>query len=250
MVDAIDPNTTRFSRDRNWKLVLGSVGVVYGDIGTSPIYAFRQGLSATASGGSDPADVLGIVSLLLWTLILIVTLKYVVLVLKADSDGEGGTLSLLALAENALGRRTVPIALLGIAGTALFFGDALITPAISVLSAVEGLKLVTPAFEGYIIPMAGVILIGLFYAQGYGTGRVAALFGPLTVVWFLTIGLLGALHIHDKPAVLGALTPLIGFSYVASHGLSRWCCPCWRCPTWARARWSWPTPPTPPTPSS
>ena len=133
-----------------WKLVLGSVGVVYGDIGTSPLYALREALHAAGRDGLAETEVIGIVSLLIWTLILIVTLKYVVLILRADNSGEGGTLSLLALAQRAVGRRTGLLFVLGVAGAALFYGDAAITPAISVLSAVEGLELVAPHFEAYV----------------------------------------------------------------------------------------------------
>ncbi len=220
MVDQIGPAVPAKRHSAFLKLTLGSVGVVYGDIGTSPIYAFREGLRATSSGGADPADVIGIISLLLWVLILIVTVKYVVLVLRADNDGEGGTLSLLALAERAIGFRTVPVMILAVAGTALFFGDARITPAISVLSAVEGLTVVTPAYEDYVIPIALGILTLLFYAQSWGTGRVAALFGPLTLLWFLTIGLLGAWHIQDNPMILTALDPFHAVAYLGAHGLA------------------------------
>ncbi len=205
--------------DNRWKLVLGSIGIVYGDIGTSPIYAFREGLRATRSGGAMAEDVIGIVSLLLWTLIVIVTVKYVILILRADNRGEGGTLSLLALAEQAIGRRTTPLLILAIVGTSLFFGDALITPAISVLSAVEGLKLVTPALDDYVLPITICILVVLFWVQSYGTERVSSLFGPITLVWFLVIGGLGALHIGDNPAILYALDPLHGAGYILSHGV-------------------------------
>ena len=149
-----------------WKLALGSVGVVYGDIGTSPLYALREALhQASRDGILGESEVIGIVSLLLWTLVLIVTLKYVVLMLRADNRGEGGTLSLLALAQRAVGRRTPLLLGLGIAGAALFYGDAAITPAISVLSAVEGLKLVTPVLDPYVLPITLGILFALFWVQ-------------------------------------------------------------------------------------
>ncbi len=161
-----------------WALALGSVGVVYGDIGTSPLYAFRE--AAKAAAGPEPVTreiVLGVLSLILWALIVVVTIKYVLLLLRADNNGEGGTLSLTALAARALGRRTTLVFVLGVIGAAMFLGDAMITPAISVLSAVEGLKLVTPAFEHYVVPLTIVILLGLFAVQSRGTAKVSTFFG-------------------------------------------------------------------------
>ena len=158
-----------------WKLTLGSIGVVYGDIGTSPLYALRE-LVLAAVGPNQPASepvVLGILSLVIWALFLVVTAKYVTVLLRADNHGEGGTLALMALANRATGGHTAPIILLGIVSGALFYGDAMITPALSVLSAVEGLKVVAPAFETYVVPLTVVILIGLFAVQSRGTARVA-----------------------------------------------------------------------------
>ena len=155
--------------------MLGSVGVVYGDIGTSPLYAMREALHAAGRDGLAEAEVIGITSLLIWTLILIVTLKYVVLILRADNHGEGGTLSLLALAQRAVGRRTPLLLVLGVLGAALFYGDAAITPAISVLSAVEGLELVAPHFDAYVMPVTVAIIVALFWVQSRGTGRVGGL---------------------------------------------------------------------------
>ena len=174
-----------------WKLVLGSVGVVYGDIGTSPLYALREGLRTAGRDGLAESEVIGIVSLLIWTLIVIVTLKYVMLIMSADNRGEGGTLSLLALAQRATGRRTRVLFVLGVAGAALFYGDAAITPAISVLSAVEGLELVAPHFDAYVLPITVAIIVALFWVQSGGTARVSILFGPVTLVWFLVIAALG-----------------------------------------------------------
>ena len=191
-----------------WKLALGSVGVVYGDIGTSPLYALREALhQASRDGILGESEVIGIVSLLLWTLILIVTLKYVVLMLRADNRGEGGTLSLLALAQRAVGRRTPLLLGFGIAGAALFYGDAAITPAISVLSAVEGLKLVTPVLEPYVLPITLAILFALFWVQSRGTERVSAYFGPITLVWFIILAALGLLHAFDRPVIFRAIDP-------------------------------------------
>jgi KUP system potassium uptake protein len=202
-----------------WKLVLGSVGVVYGDIGTSPLYALREGLAAAGRDGLSEEEVIGIVSLLLWTLILIVTVKYVILILRADNRGEGGTLSLLALAQRALGKRTRLLFVLGVAGAALFYGDAAITPAISVLSALEGLELVAPHFDAYILPVTVAILAGLFWMQSAGTARIAVLFGPITVVWFVVMAALGILHIGDQPSIFRALNPWQAIDFIAIHGL-------------------------------
>src|SRR5262245_38962478 len=167
-------------------LMLGALGVVSGDIGTSPIYAFREALHASASDQIvDRGDVLGVLSLIVWALTLIVTVKYVAFVLRADNRGEGGTLSLMALARASNPRRAALILGIGICGAALFFGDAIITPAITVLSAVEGLEVATPSFDPYVVPITLVILAALFAVQRAGTGRVAAVFGPVTACWFL-----------------------------------------------------------------
>ncbi|MGD9510769.1 MAG: potassium transporter Kup [Geminicoccaceae bacterium] len=199
-------------------MALGSIGVVYGDIGTSPLYAMREALLHTQEGGISREEVVGVTSLLLWALLFIVTAKYVLFLMRADNRGEGGTLSLMALAQSALGRSTGAVFFLGVAGAALFYGDAVITPAISVLSAIEGLKLVTPALDRFVLPITAGILILLFLAQKQGTGRVAALFGPVTLVWFLAIALLGLRHIGDDPAIVAAFNPGHAFSFLASHG--------------------------------
>ncbi|MCF8478075.1 MAG: potassium transporter Kup [Pseudolabrys sp.] len=202
-----------------WALSLGSVGVVYGDIGTSPLYAFREAAMAASNEQGVTRDiVLGVLSLIVWALIVTVTLKYVLLLLRADNNGEGGTLSLMALATRAIGRRTPIILVLGIIGAAMFLGDSVITPAISVLSAVEGLKLASPAFAEYVAPLAVVILIGLFAAQSNGTAKVASFFGPVMVVWFAAIGIAGGMHIADDPHVLLALNPVYGVAFLFSHG--------------------------------
>jgi KUP system potassium uptake protein len=203
-----------------WSLTLGSIGVVYGDIGTSPLYAFREALTASGAtaGAIDPANVLGILSLILWALIVIVTLKYVVILLHADNQGEGGTLSLLALAQRAMGRSSVGVLLLGMVGAALFYGDALITPAISVLSAVEGLKLVTASFDPYILPITVGIIVGLFLIQHRGTSAVSAFFGPITLVWFVAMAIGGIVHVWEQPAVLAAVDPRHALSFVANNG--------------------------------
>ncbi|KAB0680792.1 potassium transporter Kup [Aureimonas leprariae] len=200
-----------------WKLLLGCIGVVYGDIGTSPLYALREAVVHSAADGLLDSEVIGVVSLLFWALTLIVTVKYIILVLQADNNGEGGTLSLLALVQRVLGRKMF-LAIIGIIGASLFYGDAIITPAISVLSAVEGLKLVTPVFDHWVLPITIVILIGLFAVQSRGTGRISVFFGPITLVWFVVIGVLGIVHIGDRPDILLALNPLSAFFFLIEHG--------------------------------
>jgi KUP system potassium uptake protein len=203
-----------------WALTLGSIGVVYGDIGTSPLYAVREAVTAATAGGAGTADaVLGVISLILWALTIVVTLKYVVVLLHADNNGEGGTLALMALAQRVGGRLAEIVAALGIIGAALFFGDALITPAISVLSAIEGLKVVTPSFEPYIVPLTIVILVLLFAAQSYGTARVATFFGPITVVWFVAIAVPGVIAIASDPWILAAINPYYGVKFLVTHGV-------------------------------
>jgi len=199
-----------------WALALGSIGVVYGDIGTSPLYAFK--VAVNASGPLTRDTVLGVLSLILWALIVVVTLKYVLLLLRADNNGEGGTLSLTALATRALGRRTTLVFLLGLIGAAMFLGDSMITPAISVLSAVEGLNLATPAFEHFVVPLTIVILTLLFAVQRRGTARVASFFGPVMAIWFVVLALSGLSHISDDPGVLLAINPYYAVSFVATHG--------------------------------
>src|ERR1700739_1890337 len=175
-----------------WALTLGSIGVVFGDIGTSPLYAFREAVAA-ATQGEPPSRivVLGVLSLILWSLFIVVTVKYVLLLLRADNNGEGGTLSLMALGPRALGRRSLFLVCLGVVGASMFIGDSMITPAISVLSAVEGLKLATPAFEHYVVPLTLIILALLFAVQSKGTALVASAFGPVMVVWFTCLAAMG-----------------------------------------------------------
>jgi KUP system potassium uptake protein len=200
-------------------LALGSVGVVYGDIGTSPLYAFREAVIAASNNQPVARDtVLGVLSLILWALLIVVTAKYVLILLRADNKGEGGTLSLTALAQRALGRRTMFVFIVGVIGASMFLGDSVITPAISVLSAVEGLKLASPAFSEYVAPLTVVILVALFAAQSRGTAKVAALFGPVMVIWFLSLAVAGALHILDDPHVLYAMNPLYGIGFLVNHG--------------------------------
>ena len=202
-----------------WALTLGSIGVVFGDIGTSPLYAFREAVADAARGTPvTRAMVLGVLSLILWALLIVVTSKYVLLLLRADNNGEGGTLSLMALGQRALGRRSWFLLSLGVVGASMFLGDSMITPAISVLSAVEGLKLAAPALEHYVVPLTVCILVVLFSVQSRGTARVASAFGPVMVVWFATLGVLGLVHIADDPSVLVAINPLYAVQFLLSHG--------------------------------
>ena len=190
-------------------LVLGVLGVVYGDIGTSPLYALRASLLHFSSDGLERWEILGILSLIVWSLVIVVTGKYVLLVLRADNRGEGGILTLMVLAQRVTrterGQRG--IVLLGIAGACLFFGDGIITPAISVLSAVEGLKVISPTFEGAVVPLSLGILLALFVVQYRGSSAVGAVFGPITAVWFLVIGAFGLIEVVREPQVLEALSP-------------------------------------------
>jgi len=202
-----------------WSLTLGSIGVVFGDIGTSPLYAFREAVAGAAEG--QPVTrvmVLGVLSLILWALLIVVTTKYVLLLLRADNNGEGGTLSLMALGQRALGRRSLFLLGLGVVGASMFIGDSMITPAISVLSAVEGLKLAAPGLEHYVVPLTLCILVVLFSVQSSGTARVASAFGPVMVVWFSTLAVMGLIHISDDPSVLAAINPWHAVHFLLSHG--------------------------------
>src|SRR5260221_1687139 len=215
---AIAPEAGSHSGGSIWALTVGSVGVVYGDIGTSPLYAFRVAVLAAAESGPVTRDtVLGVLSLIVWALVIVVTMKYVLVLLRSDNNGEGGTLSLTALASRALGRRSY-LLLLGVIGAAMFLGDSVITPAISVLSAVEGLDLAAPGMQHYVLPLTIVILIALFAVQRRGTARVASFFGPVMLVWFVAIAVAGAMHIRDDLAVFAAINPAYAIAFVSTHG--------------------------------
>ncbi|MDX9998570.1 MAG: potassium transporter Kup [Phenylobacterium sp.] len=206
-----------------WALTLGSIGVVFGDIGTSPLYAMRVALDrAPAGGAAGEAAVLGVVSLITWALILIVTIKYVVFLLRADNKGEGGTLALMALAQRAIGHRSPWVFVIGVIGAALFYGDGVLTPAVSVMSAVEGLERapgVGHLLHPFITPIAIAILAALFLVQSRGTASVGRFFGPVTLVWFATLGVLGLLHISDDPSIVRGLSPHYGAVFLATHGV-------------------------------
>ena len=202
-----------------WALTLGSIGVVFGDIGTSPLYAFREAVGAASEGHPVTRTLVrGVLSLILWALFIVVTAIYVLLLLRADNNGEGGTLSLMALGQRAFGRHSWPLLALGVIGACMFIGDSMITPAISVLSAVEGLKLATPALEHYVVPLTVFILVVLFSVQSSGTARVASAFGPVMVVWFSSLAVMGLWNISDDPSVLAAINPWYGVEFLLSHG--------------------------------
>jgi KUP system potassium uptake protein len=204
-------------------LALGAMGVVFGDLGTSPLYALQDAFVGGYGIAADRANVLGVVSLFIWSLVLVVCVKYLAIIMRADNDGEGGILALLALAATgptvgATTRRSRVLFLLGVAGAALLYGDGAITPAISVLSAVEGLKIATAAFEPAIVPLTVVILIALFAVQSRGTGRIGAVFGPVLLLWFVAIAAIGIRGIAARPESLQALDPRWGIRFFAQHG--------------------------------
>ncbi|MFM7083379.1 MAG: potassium transporter Kup [Hyphomicrobium sp.] len=202
-------------------LTVGSVGVVYGDIGTSPLYAMREAvLAANRHGIENQEAILGVLSLIFWVLLLIVTLKYILILLRADNKGEGGTFALMALGQSVAKRSAPLIFMLGVLGVTFFYGDSVLTPAISVLSAVEGLKLVSPEFSRFIVPLAVAILIALFAAQSRGTSKVAMFFGPIMVLWFISIALGGAIHLSDNISILKAINPLHGLMFVTTAGVT------------------------------
>ena len=208
---------------RTLPLTIGAIGVVFGDIGTSPLYAFREALSQAASDGLEREEIIGVMSLALWALILIVTVKYVIVLMRADNNGEGGVLALLALARRGLAGGGTFILALGAIGAALFYGDAIITPALSVLSAVEGFKTLPGIGErigqNEILAITSAILVGLFLIQSRGTEIVSKLFGPICIAWFLAIAALGIMHIADGPEILAAFLPWHAVMFVASHGV-------------------------------
>jgi KUP system potassium uptake protein len=207
------PHIAPVVQGRGWMLMLGALGVVFGDIGTSPLYALRESVLATGGPTPDRAATLGALSLIVWSLFIVVTLKYVMLIMRADNDGEGGTLALATLAHRSagLGRRVkMTIGIAAVLGLALFFGDGMLTPAITVLSAVEGLGAHSASFERLTVPLALIILIGLFAMQSRGTARIGRLFGPLMAVWFAVLAILGAISLAKTPSVLLAINPWYG----------------------------------------
>jgi KUP system potassium uptake protein len=202
-------------------LSLAAIGIVYGDIGTSPLYAMKEVFSTTHGVPLHPANILGAVSLIIWGLTIIVSLKYVALILRADNRGEGGIMALMALAMSAIGRQSRwyhPVMLIGLTGAALFFGDGVITPAISVLSAIEGLEVATPAFTPYVVPITAAVLVALYAVQRHGTARIGRLFGPIVLLWFVALGVMGIANIVDSPAILAAVNPLHALRFLVDNG--------------------------------
>jgi len=210
---------------RTGALVLGAIGVVFGDIGTSPLYTLKEAFGPHYGLQADAANVLGVLSLVLWSLVLVVTIKYVVILMRADNRGEGGILALTALVQRSLpvaAPLAYPVGVLGVFGTALFFGDGVITPAISVLSAVEGLEVAAPELERFVLPATVVVLLLLFSMQKHGTERVGRIFGPLTLLWFLALAGLGLKGILAHPAVLQAVNPWWAVHFFIAHGTAAW----------------------------
>ena len=202
-------------RQAIFPLSLAALGVVYGDIGTSPLYAFRESLDGLLV---NLEDILGILSLIFWSLILIISIKYLVILLRADNDGEGGILALLALIKRATGDRPQLFFLIGIFGAGLMLGDGMLTPAISVISAIEGFNVILPNLAGWIIPLTCIILIALFFVQSFGTEKIGFIFGPVILVWFLALAILGGLSIFHNPIVLKAINPLYGLDFLRENG--------------------------------
>jgi KUP system potassium uptake protein len=224
---AEEPNTSSppAHGQRFAALVVGAIGVVFGDIGTSPLYTLQQAFSPAYGLAPDAGNVLGVLSLVFWSLIMVVTLKYVAIIMRADNRGEGGILALMAVVQRSLpiaSPLSYGIGILGVFGTALFFGDGVLTPAISVLSAVEGLGVVAPALGRYIVPATVVVLFALFSIQRHGVASVGRWFGPVTVLWFLAIGAIGAWQIASHPEVLRALNPAWALAFFLRHGVHAW----------------------------
>jgi len=206
-----------------WLLTLGAIGVVFGDIGTSPLYAMREALRHTRAGTDPHLAIFGVISLVFWALLLLVTVKYVIFLMRADNSGEGGTLALMALAQRALGRHSQTIFFLGICGAALFYGDSLITPALSVMSAIEGLKGapgVGHSLDNAVLPISITILIILFVFQSKGTDKVARAFGPVMSLWFVTIAVMGLYYVVQRPDILTALNPFYAASFLIANGFT------------------------------
>src|SRR6185436_5757738 len=201
-------------------LALGALGVVYGDIGTSPLYAFKECFSHEHHLAPSPENILGILSLIFWSLVVVITIKYLVFVLSADNRGEGGILALMSLVRARRSKRRGILLALGLFGSALLYGDGMITPAISVLSAIEGLNVATTRVASYVVPITIVVIIALFAVQKYGTAKIGRFFGPVTAVWFLTIASLGVWQIAKNPSVLKAVDPTYAVAFFTRNGIT------------------------------
>src|SRR5688572_9192821 len=211
--------------DKSWTaaLTLAAFGVVFGDIGTSPLYAVKETFSPDRGIPLSPANILGGLSTMFWALMIVVSLKYVILIMRADNRGEGGIMALIALAASSVREHAqwrLPLMLIGIFGASLFYGDAVLTPAISVLSAVEGLHIGTPIFDPYVVPIAVAVLLALFAFQARGTAIVGRLFGPVTMLWFIVLAAGGLYGIVRAPGILAALNPLHAFGFLTGHGVA------------------------------
>ena len=218
---APEPASSDHGHGARSTLILGAVGVVFGDIGTSPLYTMHETFLPAHGLRPIPSTVLGILSLITWSLIIVVALKYVSLVMRADNKGEGGIMALMTLAQRAAGKSVRArriIMLMALLGAALFFGDGVITPSISVLSAVEGLEVAAPGLSHFVVPITVVVLLGLFWLQRHGTAKVGAVFGPVMVLWFLTLAVIGVHNIIQAPGVLRALNPWYAVQFFLSHG--------------------------------
>lgn len=209
------------SSNSNSTIILSAIGVVFGDIGTSPLYTLKEAFSPNYGLAPNHDTVLGILSLIFWAMMLVVTIKYVIVIMRVDNDGEGGIMALTALTQRTMpfGSRSIYIVgILGIFGTSLFFGDGIITPAISVLSAVEGLEVAEPHMKAFVVPITLAVLILLFLCQRFGTERVGKTFGPITFLWFIAIGVVGVYNILQAPEVLYAINPWWGLHFFLEHG--------------------------------
>ena len=220
-VSASPEDQRRKQRNRLATLAVGAAGVVYGDVGTSPLYTLREAFGLTGGLEVNAANMFGVLSLIFWSVAIVVSGKYVTVILRADNRGQGGVMALTALAMESLGphaRHRNVLLILGLIGAALFYGDSLITPAISVLSAIEGLEVPAPGVTPFVVPIAVTVLIGLFMIQGAGTAKVGALFGPVMLLWFFVLGLLGLVHIVDHPEILAAIDPRHAISFLFRYG--------------------------------
>src|SRR3990167_63582 len=200
----------------SYSLSLAALGVVFGDIGTSPLYAFRETMGRVAP---DMVNILGALSLIFWSLIIVISVKYLTIVFRADNKGEGGGLALLALLKQKHAKHENILYVAAIFGAGLLLGDGMLTPAISVTSAIEGLKIISPVFDDLVLPISCSIIIILFMLQSHGTSKIGGLFGPMILIWFITIGLLGINAIIESPFVLAALNPYYAYLYLTTHGL-------------------------------
>ena len=217
--EVLHPDTALTSKKKLCGLALAALGIVYGDIGTSPLYAVNTIFLGHAQTASTPSNVIGAISLIFWVLTIVIAVKYIFLVLRADHDGEGGIFALYAKISPFRREGAFGLMMLLTLAAGLLIGEGIITPAISVLSAVEGLNLITPAFSGFVVPITMLILVGLFVIQRKGTYKIGILFGPILIVWFVTIAVSGVAHILHNPLILWALNPVNGINFLLHNSL-------------------------------